>query len=327
MPALRSLRWLALAIIVAQAHAFLPASGFSGQPVGRRAARAAMRYSSRRRMDRLDLSSTDMQKLFLGHCEAAGRRVGASPWREPSRAQALARRRTLALSASPDGQHAEPGETTDLPSLATDLHRRENDAGSESADELFYSGTCFEFGLAGLAVVIGKLLDVNALGAGFELSPWALGAGLLWTLPPLAFVSSIRLLDLEQLKEIEAITKEFAQKLFVDRSNAQLALFCFAAGFGEELLFRGVLHQKLEILFGSFFPAAAAVAVGFGAAHFLTPAYFVISGLSSFIFSFMFASSGSNIVVPIVSHAVYDFIALKMTLDELNDTTNNPTDV
>ena len=116
---------------------------------------------------------------------------------------------------------------------------------------------------------------------------------------------------------------EFAKKLFVDRSNAQLALFCFAAGFGEELLFRGVLHQKLEIVFG-FFPAAAAVAVGFGAAHLLTPAYFIISGLSSFIFSFMFASSGSNIVVPIVSHAVYDFIALQMTLDDLSKQKSEP---
>jgi membrane protease YdiL (CAAX protease family) len=40
-------------------------------------------------------------------------------------------------------------------------------------------------------------------------------------------------------------------------------LFCFAAGFGEELLFRGIVQQQLELLVG-ISPAAIAVAVGFG---------------------------------------------------------------
>jgi len=185
-----------------------------------------------------------------------------------------------------------------------------------SPDQLFFSGTAFEFALAAIAVALGMFLDVSALGAGFDISPASIGVGLLWTLAPLAFVSSIRLLELEELKEIEAITEEFAQKLFVGRSKSQLALFCFAAGLGEEMLFRGIFHQKLELLFG-FFPAATIVAAGFGSAHFLTPAYFAISGFSSFIFSYMFAVSGNNIVVPVIAHAVYDYVALEMTLNEM----------
>lgn len=188
----------------------------------------------------------------------------------------------------------------------------------QSPDQLFFAGTCFEFVLAAVAAVIGWVVNVSVLGAGFDLSPATVGAGLLWTAVPLAFVSCIRLFDFEFLKEIHLITIDFARKLFVDRSMLQLAVFCFAAGFGEELLFRGIFHQKLELLFG-FYPAATAVAVGFGAAHFLTPAYFVISGLSSYIFSFMFASSGNNIVIPVVAHAVYDFIALKLVLNEIAD--------
>ena len=31
----------------------------------------------------------------------------------------------------------------------------------------------------------------------------------------------------------------------------------------------------------------------------------------------MFYASGSNIVVPVVAHATYDFIALKLTLDDI----------
>jgi membrane protease YdiL (CAAX protease family) len=186
---------------------------------------------------------------------------------------------------------------------------------SES-DQLFVSGTAFEFVLVGVAAILGKLLSVSALGAGFELSPSTLAAGVLWTIPPLAFVGSIRLLKLEALEEIEKITEEFARRLFVKRPDWQLALFCFAAGVGEEMLFRGIFHQKLELLFG-FAPAAVTVGVGFGLAHNLSPAYFIISGLSSCIFSVMFANSGNNIVIPVVAHALYDLIALKLTLDDI----------
>jgi membrane protease YdiL (CAAX protease family) len=194
----------------------------------------------------------------------------------------------------------------------------EDSSTAEDSDKLFYSGTAFEFALGGVALLFGKLLDMSALGAGFDLSPESIALGLLWTIPPCAFVYSIRFLELEELKEIEAITRDFTRRLFLGRPNLALALFCFGAGFGEELLFRGVLHQKLESLLG-FVPAAAMVGLGFGASHNLTPAYFTISGLTSFIFSYMFASSGSNVVVPIVAHATYDYIALKLILKEIEE--------
>ena len=189
---------------------------------------------------------------------------------------------------------------------------------AEDSDQLFFSGTAFEFALGGVALWLGKQLDSSALGVGFDLSPASIALGLVWTIVPCAFVYSIKLLDLEELKEIEAITRDFSRRLFVGRSDLGLALFCFGAGFGEELLFRGVFHQELETLFG-FFPAAAIVGLGFGASHNLTPAYFTISGLTSFIFSYMFASSGSNVVVPVVAHATYDYIALKLTLREIEE--------
>jgi len=59
---------------------------------------------------------------------------------------------------------------------------------------------------------------------------------------------------------------------------------CLVPGFGEELLFRGALQQKLCALLGTV-PAVAACAVAFGAAHFLTPLYFLLSALGSLFFS------------------------------------------
>ena len=40
-----------------------------------------------------------------------------------------------------------------------------------------------------------------------------------------------------------------------------LRRLCARGCFGEELLFRGIFHEKLELLFG-FFPAASIVAPG-----------------------------------------------------------------
>eukprot|EP00960_Hanusia_phi_P073930 768117-Hanusia_phi.AAC.8 len=57
--------------------------------------------------------------------------------------------------------------------------------------------------------------------------------------------SLLQALDLQQIKEIQSLTEAFARKLFLGRPDYQLVFFCVCAGFGEELLFRGVLQQKL----------------------------------------------------------------------------------
>jgi len=185
-----------------------------------------------------------------------------------------------------------------------------------SSDQLFYLCTSFEFALAAVSGALGSWLQVSALGAGFDLSPSTIAAGCLWTLVPVGFNGSMRLLDLRGMRNVHQVSTEFVQRLFVKRSVAQLALFCFAAGFGEELLFRGIVQQQLEQLVG-ISPAAIAVAVGFGLGHSVTSAYFVLSALSSLIFSLMFVSSGNNIVVPVLAHGIYDFLAISYILFEI----------
>jgi len=308
-------------LMMGPVHAFMPMnpSGFPGMAPGVFASVRSHKYDFRSGARRQQRSKNECK--ILGPVRAWGRGGFATlSCMMPPGDEGTSRARSLNVVAS----------SSDMPEKLTGLDQPDNvekqgvldQGGDGTPDQLFFSGTAFEFVLAAIAVAIGKYLDVSALGAGFDLSPESIGAGLLWTLAPLAFVSSIRLLELEELKEIEAITQEFAQKLFVGRSKFQLALFCFSAGFGEELLFRGIFHQKLELLFG-FVPAASIVAAGFGSAHFLTPAYFAISGLSSFIFSYMFASSGNNIVVPVIAHAVYDYVALEMTLNEMKNKGGN----
>ena len=300
-------RWAPLAVaLTLLALLMCPACAFVTLPLGTRPLRLSARADSRR-----------------PHCISPSVSHFAA-WKPVARGKLCLRGAPVAerraFGALCSRAKAEDDEVEQAPSsdaLQAEMWQREEPGAIEDdSDELFLSGIAFELVLAAVGVAVGKALGLSALGAGFDLSPSSLAAGLLWTLPPLAFVGGIRILDLKSLKEIEKITQDFARRLFLGRSNAQLALFCFSAGFGEELLFRGVLHQKLELLFG-FMPAAITVGIAFGLAHNLTPTYFIISGLSSCLFSLMFYASGSNIVVPVVAHATYDFIALKLTLDDI----------
>jgi uncharacterized protein len=89
---------------------------------------------------------------------------------------------------------------------------------------------------------------------------------------------------------------------------AGLALLAALAGLGEEALFRGVLQPWLA---GAMPPWAALVlaALLFGALHPMSPAYVVLAGLAGAYFGALLVLTG-NLLVPIVAHAGYDFVAL-----------------
>ena len=301
-------RWAPLAVaLTLLALLMCPACAFVTMPLGTRPLRLSARAGSRR---------PHFVSAPVSHFAAWKPVAGGKLCLRGAPVVELRAFGALCSRAKAEDDEVEQARSSDALLQAETWQREEPSAIEDDSDELFLSGTAFELVLAAVGVAVGKALGLSALGAGFDLSPASLAAGLLWTLPPLAFVGGIRILDLKSLKEIEKITEEFARRLFLGRPNAQLALFCFAAGFGEELLFRGVLHQNLELLFG-FMPAAITVGIAFGLAHNLTPTYFIISALSSCLFSLMFWASGSNIVVPVVAHATYDFIALKLTLNDI----------
>jgi membrane protease YdiL (CAAX protease family) len=84
------------------------------------------------------------------------------------------------------------------------------------------------------------------------------------------------------------------------------------AGVGEELLFRGVVLQAMSDVVGPEWGpwvGLAASSIVFGAAHLLTPAYGVLAGLIGFYLGGLWLATGT-LTVPIVAHAMYDFVAL-----------------
>lgn len=117
-----------------------------------------------------------------------------------------------------------------------------------------------------------------------------------------------------------------------------------AAGFGEELLFRGVIQTKLaetvDATFTSTADISAAIAIllsslVFGALHAVTPLYVFLAMLASIYFGYLMVAFDGNLAVPIICHAVYDFGALvyahwevgKMTIEEKMTLLQDPREV
>lgn len=81
-----------------------------------------------------------------------------------------------------------------------------------------------------------------------------------------------------------------------------------AAGWGEEMLFRGVLQFELSERLGDTV-ALGSSAVVFGALHAVTPLYAILAGLASLYFGELYLQY-HNLAVPIVCHGLYDVGAL-----------------
>jgi membrane protease YdiL (CAAX protease family) len=101
---------------------------------------------------------------------------------------------------------------------------------------------------------------------------------------------------------------QVVRPLFGDCGVGDLALIALLAGLGEELLFRGLLQGALALWLEPW-AAVALTGVLFGLMHPITPAYFVLATLAGVYLGWA-ALAGGNLLVPVVAHAVYDFVAL-----------------
>ncbi len=166
---------------------------------------------------------------------------------------------------------------------------------------LFESG----LGFAGLAVAWWANISLQSR---LQVTSPALVRGLVACLPMLVVLvamSSSRWPPLVQLrKQVEMLVGE----LFSSISWLELALVCFAAGLGEELLFRGALQPWLARI---THPTVAIVVVGllFGLAHSLSVTYFVTATLIGCYLGWLMQAY-DDLVAPIVAHALYDFVAI-----------------
>ena len=172
----------------------------------------------------------------------------------------------------------------------------------------------FEGGLAIVALVVGWLVGQWPL-VGFSTLPehageqvLAVGWGLVATGPLLVALVLMERIPWPPLRQLSALTSDVILRMFGGASLVQRAAVAAMAGFGEELLFRGVVQAGLSRFFG----LGVGLAIGslvFGVCHWLNATYAVLAMLAGAYFGLWLARTG-NILTPIVAHAAYDFLAL-----------------
>jgi len=178
---------------------------------------------------------------------------------------------------------------------------------SVSRRQLVILSIAFEGGLVVLAWVLGVVFRTPAFGQ-LDLNLPGLGWGTLGTVPLLAglyWTSRSRWPPLVRLREVLQL---FVGRLFAEAQLVDLLLISVLAGVGEEALFRGVIQTLLENRLGLWL-AIALTSLLFGLAHFITVTYAIVAALISVYLGWLLVAF-DNLLVPVVVHALYDFLAL-----------------
>ena len=153
------------------------------------------------------------------------------------------------------------------------------------------------------------------LGQTFALDQTSLEFGAKATVPlfALAFILDFVEKSYPPLQDVSKATQRSVLSLLGGARQPLLALgvsiaLGAAAGWGEEMLFRGVLQSELTTQMGENI-ALVSSAVVFGALHAVTPLYAILAGVASLYFGELYLMY-DNLAVPIVCHGLYDVGAL-----------------
>ncbi len=165
-----------------------------------------------------------------------------------------------------------------------------------------------EGGLALVALALGWLFGTAPVAQiDWTMRDW--GRGLLAAVPMIVGLVVMDRYPLGPIRDLERIMRDAVVPLFRDCSLGELLLISILAGLGEEMLFRGVAQVGLERLLGSPWVALAVASLLFGLAHPITATYAVVAGLIGVYLGWLLLATG-NLLVPITTHAAYDFVAL-----------------
>ena len=182
----------------------------------------------------------------------------------------------------------------------------------------------FEASLAFLAVLLGWIFGqspTRTLRVDFSV----ILVGMLAVLPLLAMLAACQCLPWRPLLAVRRALDELIVPMFKNCTWSDLVTISFLAGLGEELLFRGVLQAAIAEWTGDYLAhsptgarigdwiANVGVAIVFGLLHAVNAAYAVLAALMGLYLGWLWMATG-NLAVPIVAHAVYDFVALMYIL-------------
>lgn len=159
----------------------------------------------------------------------------------------------------------------------------------------------------GLAVILGQ-----APWAEFRWSAGTLLLAVAATVPLIGGLSLFGACGPVWFRELESLVRPAVEMLFRERGRAMIILAAALAGFGEELLFRGVLQASLVGPIGPW-PAVVLAAVVFGLLHAVSRAYFVVATIMGLYLGALYQLTGNLLLASLV-HALYDWFAIEYVL-------------
>ena len=132
--------------------------------------------------------------------------------------------------------------------------------------------------------------------------------GVLFALPLLALFLATHHLSFEPIQRINRFLIDSIGPFLASCRVVDLILLATLAGVCEEIVFRGFLQPWIGRL------GATAGLIGssivFALAHFVTPTYAIAAFLIGIYLALLMQFDDSpNLLVPIITHAVYDFVA------------------
>lgn len=125
------------------------------------------------------------------------------------------------------------------------------------------------------------------------------------------------------LKELQASMESNFREFLAPMTYTELLLISFAAGIGEEFLFRGWLQQSLTGVSGgettlfTTLTGILAASLLFGMAHPLSRMYVVLASAMGILLGTLYFVTG-NLLTAVVAHGVYDAIILVRWKYEMN---------
>jgi membrane protease YdiL (CAAX protease family) len=165
----------------------------------------------------------------------------------------------------------------------------------------------FEGSLAVAAVLLGWLIGYDPLvSVHWTWSAAACGAAA--TLPPLVMMVWCTHTSWAPCQALTRLVRELILPHFAQATWLDLLLISLATGVGEELLFRGLLQATIADWLDPWSGLALA-SLFFGLAHSLTRTYAVLATLLGGYLGGLWMAC-DNLLAPIVTHALYDFLAL-----------------
>ncbi len=171
----------------------------------------------------------------------------------------------------------------------------------------FVFGCAVELSLLLAGAMLAFLLGQPLFG---DLS-WSLRdlwLGILASLPLLVLFFWLLHSSLPAFERIGEFLEAHVRTFFESWAIWQLAVISLLAGVCEEVLFRGVVQGGLASYIGTI-PALVVASVIFGCFHLVTKTYAVIATLIGAYLGVLWLAAG-NLLAPMTTHAVYDFVAL-----------------